>query len=486
MSSFGAPPGLVSVVRDGMLLLSALALAPEAARDIDPDDVAFVELETARDSYFVGEPFVVRVRFGFERTFAEEHLAPIFRRALDVPAQIEASWLGELPGAEAVGAFVPASESEARSFASDAARSFALGDDVGTAALRDESRAGAPFTVLAFERAYVAERAGPLTVPGPALRFAWAEAFDEGFFGDRTARDVHEARVDAPPSTLSIRGWPEEGRPFGFGGAIGTFDVAVSVEPRELAIGETLSVELAITGTGNFGRFEPPRFEPEGFRLRGTRVETGRSELRVHYDLTPLEPADELPPVELVALRPNGTYERVRSSAVALDVRAASRPAADAPPGGAPSPVRSVPGERSRRASRLEPLLLGGAALSVVAAVLWIVLVRRARAGRPEPRAAAARAELMRRLDARAEPAELALPFAEYLSAWLGCTSQQVVTGDLEGRLTAAGTAPDLAVRCARLVERLVGARYGGPVPPDAHERVRSLVSELERTDGAR
>lgn len=81
--------------------------------------------------------------------------------------------------------------------------------------------------------------------------------FDSPFFGGPSATPVH---VTIPPTALSIRSIPDEGRPADFSGAVGQFDFAVDVRPRELKVGEPLTVSLRLQGAGNIAAALPPSY----------------------------------------------------------------------------------------------------------------------------------------------------------------------------------------------------------------------------------
>ena len=289
---------------------------------------------------------------------------------------------------------------------------------------------------------------------------------------------MREARVTAAPLSVRVHAWPDEGRPFGFGGAIGSFDLKLEVEPRELAVGENLRAVLTITGVGNFGRLDPPDFRPAGFDARGRRIERADDTLVAVYDLAPNEPVHALPAIELVYLDPQlGSYHRVRSAAVPLTVRALQPVATPRSSAASTAPQSEI----SEPTTAPTWFWGGGAGL-----VLVLALLVRARSRTPaEPddeRVVAARAVLRAQLTEASNEAsvELGLSFAEYLAARLGCTTHDIMTGKLAPRLSAAGASIDLSERCAHLFDSLIGARYGGPEPAEAHTRVGELLRELE------
>ena len=81
--------------------------------------------------------------------------------------------------------------------------------------------------------------------------------FDNPFFGGPAATPVN---VSIAPTNLSIRAIPEAGRPADYGGAVGQFEFAVDVRPRELKVGEPVTVSLRLQGAGNIAAALPPSY----------------------------------------------------------------------------------------------------------------------------------------------------------------------------------------------------------------------------------
>ena len=81
-----------------------------------------------------------------------------------------------------------------------------------------------------------------------------------GFFDPFGGPAATPVNVAVPPTALTIRPIPEEGRPADFGGAVGQFEFAVDVRPRELKVGEPLTVSLRLQGTGNIASALPPSY----------------------------------------------------------------------------------------------------------------------------------------------------------------------------------------------------------------------------------
>lgn len=86
------------------------------------------------------------------------------------------------------------------------------------------------------------------------------------FFGStwhETPRDVL-----VTPTTVRVRPLPEAGRPEAFSGAVGRFDMAVQVEPQDVAVGDLVKITTTISGDGYLQSVSPPgpRHGP-GFKI---------------------------------------------------------------------------------------------------------------------------------------------------------------------------------------------------------------------------
>jgi len=67
---------------------------------------------------------------------------------------------------------------------------------------------------------------------------------------------------------LMVKPLPEEGRPASFKGAVGNFSLSAEAFPTKLNVGDPISVDVVIQGTGSFDPVGPPEIEtPEGWRL---------------------------------------------------------------------------------------------------------------------------------------------------------------------------------------------------------------------------
>jgi len=458
-----------------LLLLGATALAP--LPQTGSETRAFVELSASRERAFVEEPLELRLRFGIEARFLQEHVLQPFQRRLDVPVQVEAGCLDELPGAVA-----RAGEEEAPG-AEDAAarRTFVLNDGVAVARrLDDLVRDGRTFAAFELRRSFRPVVAGTITIAAPRLRLAHATRFDEDLIRGRVAADRRDAQVEGAPIVIAIEPLPEAGRPARFTGAVGRFTVRADASTRELTAGEPLTLTLTIEGEGNCERFEaPPLDELEGFHVLGRLEERGSRRRRIVCEIAPLSAeVKRVPPLSFTFFDPSppAGYRMLRTEEITLAVRpdGAARPIA--PPS---DPVADAPGG----SGLAQEIAAAAVAVAAVAALLaWRRARRRATARLADPAAGDAADALDH--CRRATGAELAPALADYLAARLRCPPAAVIAPDLAARLAAAGVPPPLAARAAAALTELTGARYRTRTPdgarPAGAASIGALVAELE------
>ncbi len=440
----------------------------------DADGRVLVETVADRAQVFVGEPFRVRVRVLWDEAWFAEHAAPLFQQPLGLQVRVEAPWLREIAGAEAVN--VAAGFTPARPIR------VAVNDGIVDAVRGDSVRRGdRTYAVLEVVRTYSAAEPQTISLAAPSVRFAWGTKFDEDFVHGRVALDRRDATVAGAAATIEVRALPEDGRPAGFRGAIGRFDVAATADlpPRELAVGETFRLTLRIRGEGNLTAFAPPPLDDlaglhvYGFLDNGVlddRAATTPGVRTLVYEMAALR--DDVAAVPAIRLPhfdpgPPPAWRVAETAPLPLRMkRAATPPAPPAP-------------EDDGRASPILTIVTGGL---VVTAVLLLVLRQRRDAAKESPRTARIRTAAAAFAAASGPPADA---FIAFLAAVLDAPAASVVTPDLRTRLATSGIPADLAARSAAHVERLVAARYGGTLPDDATATSRELVTAISSAAAA-
>ena len=79
----------------------------------------------------------------------------------------------------------------------------------------------------------------------------------EEFFGGGSYEDL-TYKIKTAPVTINVKQLPEAGKPEGFGGAVGQFAIAASVDKSSLRANEALNYNLKITGSGNLKLLNAP------------------------------------------------------------------------------------------------------------------------------------------------------------------------------------------------------------------------------------
>jgi hypothetical protein len=421
-----------------VLLLTGAALAQERA---------FVDLTASKDSYYVGEHIVLKLRFGYDRDFFRTNAVPLFAREMEVPVQVQA----QLPGRQTVNANVR-----------PLGPTFALNDGVLKAnSSAEETRAGRVFTIVESLYTYGRSEPGDVTIAAPVLRYAYATEFDEDFVTGRVAKDPKQEVVNGAPLKLRILPLPEEGRPREFNGAVGRFAVSAKASRTSLAVGDPLTLSLKIKGEGNA---QGPDLDLPGFHRLGI-VHKDLVGYQADYHLKLLS-ADvkEIPAIPFAFFDPGppAGYRVIRTDPIPLEIRG----------GPAPEPPSPLPERRDPF-----PIMVVVAAVVIAAAAVALWARSRRRVAPPDPHRLRLEQALATLRATRKGPG-LADSFAEFLAAYLRCPPAAVIGPDLPARLTAQGMDRGLATRAAATIERLVAERYGGGL--GGREDLAALLPEIE------
>ncbi len=154
-----------------------------------------------------------------------------------------------------------------------------------------------------------------------------------GFFSDpffSRAETVPKSFATSP-ITVMVKPLPAEGRPAGFKNLVGEFELSSELSSSKLEVGESLTLTLSLTGTGNLKNHQTidisglqnfkvyddkPVFEP---LVSGGKV---GGKLTVKKAMVPLtEGRLRIPPITVSYFNPSsGSYETVKTGPFTLDV----------------------------------------------------------------------------------------------------------------------------------------------------------------------
>ena len=203
---------------------------------------------------------------------------------------------------------------------------------------------GQPYYVLTFRSTLSALKTGRLEV-GPASMEVVVLSMERnrlpgGFLGmGGEPRKVTAKSIAVPVTVLPL---PAENKPAGFSGAVGDFTLNANASPTSLATGEPITVELSISGIGNFDALTAPALtDPAGWKTYPTRryvtntqpdpAQPNSLERQIGFTqvLVPEKQLPAVPPFEMSFFSPTSKqYVTLRTQPIPLAIKAGA-PTAD-------------------------------------------------------------------------------------------------------------------------------------------------------------
>ena len=139
---------------------------------------------------------------------------------------------------------------------------------------------GLPYEIIEFKTYIYPTRVGELTISPAKLMCNivfrksrnykssfddFGSVFDESFFdGFFNTYDVRSLTLESEPIDVTVIDLPGKNKPEFFSGAVGEFKFEVTVSPREVKVGDPVTVRMAISGDGNLKALSMPSFIQQG------------------------------------------------------------------------------------------------------------------------------------------------------------------------------------------------------------------------------
>jgi hypothetical protein len=172
--------------------------------------------------------------------------------------------------------------------------------------------------------------AGRLTIPAVAYRIQVRRRSQdpfESFFFTPTETLMRSSQ----PVNIDVRPLPGEGRPAGFSGAVGRFNLSVETDRQEARVNDAVGLRVTIAGEGSLNAVAAPeidnlsdfkKFEPKVTSDASVRSDTFRAEKSWDYVVIPLAPGEqEIPPVTFSYFDPKEkAYKEVTSDRIPIQV----------------------------------------------------------------------------------------------------------------------------------------------------------------------
>lgn len=191
------------------------------------------------------------------------------------------------------------------------------------------------YWVYLLEASVYPSKPGPLDMGNVQIAIQYPTLLGRNVFGQLYhERDPRILRQAPQAPNIEVVAPPLEGRPPDFNGAVGTYTLSATAKPSEAAVGDPITLSLAIRGNGPLERLGAPRlgrvedltkdFEVSGESPAG---ELGSGVKVFPITVRPLrESVSHIPPVPMSFFDPTtGKYQTVYSAALPIKVRPAER-----------------------------------------------------------------------------------------------------------------------------------------------------------------
>lgn len=449
----------------------------------------FAKVVVPRSTAYVGEPFDIQLQV-FVRQYEQQGIQPFDDRLSLQLAQFELSQFGIFE------------------------KAVTVTPSVSKVKLRDDRGILADYYGFSWEATVYPANVGPFDFGNIVLAWRYPQWITRGFMTLEMPR-ARNLRVAPELPSLEIKPIPKEGRPADYNGAVGNFIFRVTAAPRDVQVGDPITLTMTIRGDAAMERLGPPRlaqvpaltsdFELSGESLAGD-VATGQKSFSQTIRAL-RESVTQIPRLPFSFFNPTtGTYATSWSEPIPLKVRPAERvalPGGGAAPSAPLAPLVETAGGLRANHSDLDLLMAnqaGGfnaaslafvAALPLVFLVTWFVHRRsehfRRNTGLRRRRFAGASARKALDLAVlRHAGSGIAAALLSYIADRFDAPAAGMTRADALARLQSAGVSPNLVTETSSLLESLEYAEYGGMKGlshDEAATRARRIVDTLEKLD---
>lgn len=181
------------------------------------------------------------------------------------------------------------------------------------------------------------------------------DPFFDNFFGSYTKKPLRLMTQKLPFEVLPL---PAKGRPADFNGAVGNFTMKVEAQPKEVEVGEPITLTIKISGDGDLDRVTPPRFpaNPAWKSYQPTsRIE--QSEKIIEQAIVPKsDTITAIPAISLSYFSPETKdYVHLPGRSIPIKVHASTLQNSSSPGTGQPEKVASPPAPVPEQTNSPEP-----------------------------------------------------------------------------------------------------------------------------------
>jgi len=210
----------------------------------ETDDLLFVELKGKRKSLYVGEPLEVTLQIW---------LKPYLNRQYNIKLTEADMW-----------SRVDLQNSQWGVFADTLQNQLSRRRrPSGREALRKDSQGNErAYYLFELNKTIWPQRPGALDVDelNVLVSYPTRLARNQSFFsmGNLIVAETRPLAAQAQVEPIEVKAIPAEGRPIIYRGAVGQYEISASAKPTQVAVGDPITITLAITGTGQLEQLQPP------------------------------------------------------------------------------------------------------------------------------------------------------------------------------------------------------------------------------------
>jgi hypothetical protein len=203
---------------------------------------------------------------------------------------------------------------------------------------------GREYTTLSFRKVLFARKPGTVQTPEAAVsskalvgysrqqkkRGPFDSFFDDDFFNPGRKGVYKTLVTNAEPSVLTVLALPEDGRPPGFFGWVGHFQVKATASPTEVSVGDPITLALSVSGSDYPDLVELPLLAKDPLLDEGFKIPEEMAAGVVRGDVKQftqtLRPRSTevkaIPPIRIPYFDPDaGRYQIAESGPIPLTVK---------------------------------------------------------------------------------------------------------------------------------------------------------------------
>lgn len=200
-------------------------------------------------------------------------------------------------------------------------------------AREDGDGAAASYYVFEKEGVIYPDQPGPLKLGEIRVVVNYPQFLSQGVFGD--LQMTRSQRIVGVPGAMNIniKPIPDEDRPADFNGAVGRYSIVAAATPRDISVGDPITLTLQISGAGRLDRVSAPLLARVDALSRDFKIQDeplagkveGGSKVFTQTIRAANDSVKEIPPIPFSFFDPQrGRFETAYSDAIPIKVRAGS------------------------------------------------------------------------------------------------------------------------------------------------------------------